>query len=232
MKHLLFTEHMKTADLIHANYRLLFVLPRFGIQLGFGDRSIGEVCRQNGCSVDLFLLVCNLCTFNDFLPDPGALHAFTVDELTAYLRRSHEDYLQHQIPEIRERVLALVGCCEAKNGRVLERFFDNYLREVVRHFEYEETVVFPYVHSLVAGTGRADEGYSIGQFEENHSNIEEKLGDLKNILIKYLPDLSCGALRNNLLLDLFLLEGDLSKHSLIEDRILVPLVEQLEGERR
>lgn len=231
MKHLLFTPRMKMADLIHANYRLLFVLPRFGISLGFGDKSIGEICRICGISETLFLLVCHVYTFDDFLPEPGELHTFTADDLTGYLHRSHEDYIGQQMPEIRRQVLALSGCCEAKNGRILERFFADYSREVVNHFDYEETVVFPYIHNLSAGR-RSDEGYSIGQFEENHSNIEEKLGDLKNILIKYLPGLPSEGPRRTLLLDLFLLEDDLNKHSLIEDRILVPLVELLEERMR
>ncbi|WP_298062392.1 hemerythrin domain-containing protein [uncultured Rikenella sp.] len=231
MKHLLFSERMKMADLIHANYRLLFVLPRFGIQLGFGDKSIGEVCLMHGISTRLFLLVCNIYTFDDFLPDASELHSFTAEDLTDYLHNSHADYTREQIPEIRRQVLALIGCCEAKNGRILERFFDDYNREVTRHFNYEETVVFPYIHNLSEGE-KSDEGYSIGQFEKNHSNIEEKLGDLKNILIKYLPDMCPGSARNKLLLDLYLLEDDLNKHSLIEDRILVPLVEQLEERMR
>lgn len=230
MKHLLFSERMKMADLIHANYRLLFVLPRFGISLGFGDKSIGEVCSKLGVSANLLVMVCNLYTFDDFLPDPEELHSFTADDLTRYLHNSHRDYMQEQIPQIRREVMTMVSCCEPKNGQILERFFDDYSREVGRHFAYEETVVFPYIHNLSVES-KAAEGYSIGQFEENHSNIEEKLNDLKNIIIKYLPD-SCPTVpRNKLLLDLFLLEDDLNKHSLIEDRILVPLVEQLEEKR-
>lgn len=231
MKHLLFTERMKMADLIHANYRLLFVLPRFGLRLGFGDKSIGEICRLHDISVSLFMSVCNIYTFDDFLPDPGELNSFTAEDLTGYLHQSHENYIREQIPRIRSRVLSLVDCCEEKNGRILERFFDDYNREVANHFNYEETVVFPYIHNLSEGM-KSDEGYSIGQFEKNHSNIEEKLGDLKNILIKYLPDTCPEVPRNRLLLDLFLLEDDLNKHSLIEDRILVPLVEQLEERMR
>ncbi len=231
MKHLLFTERMKMADLIHANYRLLFVLPRFGIQLGFGDKSIGEICRTHGISSSLFLMVCNIYTFDDFLPEADELHSFTAEDLTAYLHQSHEDYIHEQIPEIGKQVLSLAGCCAGKNGKILERFFDDYSREVTNHFNYEENVVFPYIHNLSDGK-KSDEGYSIGQFEKNHSNIEEKLSDLKNILIKYLPDLCPGGPRNRLLLDLFLLEDDLNKHSLIEDRILVPLVEQLEERMR
>ena len=60
MKHLLFTERMKMADLVHANYRLLYVLPRFGIQLGFGDKSIEEICPAHNLAVSLLLLVCNV----------------------------------------------------------------------------------------------------------------------------------------------------------------------------
>lgn len=231
MKHLLFTERMKMADLIHANYRLLFVLPRFGIRLGLGDKSIGEVCRQHNVSTTLFLLVCNIYTYDDFLPEAGELYSFSAEELTQYLHCSHEDYIQHQIPEIQQQVRALMENCEAKNATILQEFFDGYCREVTNHFQYEESVVFPYVHNLSVGES-ANRGYSIGQFEENHSNIEEKLSDLKNILIKYLPDSKAGGVRQKLLLDLFLLEDDLNKHSLIEDRILVPLVEQLEGGMR
>ena len=231
MKHLLFSEHQKMAELIHTNYRLLFVLPRFGIRLGFGEKSVGDICRAHDLSTSLFLLVCHIYTFHDFLPSPDQLDSFTAEELTCYLHRSHTDYLDNQIPEIRQQVLALAAGCEARNGRILERFFDDYSREVISHFNYEDTVLFNYIHILWEGR-LSDEGYSIGQFEENHSNIEEKLGDLKNILIKYLPDSLPEASRNRLLLDLFLLEDDLSKHSLIEDRILVPLVEQLEEKTR
>ena len=46
------------SDLIQANYRLLRVLPRFGIHLGFGDKSVAEVCRAQGVSMELFLLFC------------------------------------------------------------------------------------------------------------------------------------------------------------------------------
>lgn len=231
MKHLLFSEHQKMSELIHTNYRLLFVLPRFGIRLGFGEKSIGDICRAHRLSESLFLLVCNIYTFDDFLPSPDQIGSFTAEELTRYLHQSHTDYIDNQIPEIRRQVLALAGDCETRNGRILERFFDDYSREVASHFNYEETVVFPYIHNLSEGHP-SSEGYSIGQFEENHSNIEEKLGDLKNILIKYLPGDLPEEPRNRLLLDLFLLEDDLNKHSLIEDRILVPLVERLEEKTR
>ena len=71
MKQLLFSGGMKMSDLIQANYRLLRVLPRFGIHLGFGDKSVAEVCRAQGVSMELFLLVCNISTFDDFFARYG-----------------------------------------------------------------------------------------------------------------------------------------------------------------
>ena len=227
----LLTSDMPLSAALEQHPTLIPLVSRFGIRLGLGDRSIGEVCRQHNVSTTLFLLVCNIYTYDDFLPEAGELYSFSAEELTQYLHCSHEDYIQHQIPEIQQQVRALMENCEAKNATILQEFFDGYCREVTNHFQYEESVVFPYVHNLSVGES-ANRGYSIGQFEENHSNIEEKLSDLKNILIKYLPDSKAGGVRQKLLLDLFLLEDDLNKHSLIEDRILVPLVEQLEGGMR
>ena len=79
---------------------------------------------------------------------------------------------------------------------------------------------------------RRQAGYSIGQFEKNHSNIDEKLNDLKNIVMKYLPDICDPVLRNDVLYHIFCLEDDLRHHTLIEDNVLVPLVGILERERR
>lgn len=215
------------ADLIHANYRLLIVLPRFGLKLGFGERTIEDVCRENQVSVNLFLLVCNVHTFGHYLPDGRELDSFSLDDLIQYLQSSHHYYLQERIPAIQRQLYDITHCCAMKYGEVLERFFDGYRQELAKHFEYEERVVFPYVHELACGPRKT--GYSIGQFEKNHSNIEDKLNDLKNIIIKYLPDTYDSAHRNDILFGLFMLEDDLNKHTLIEEKILVPLVSRLEG---
>ena len=50
MDSFLFTPQMKLADLIHTDYRLLLLLPRFGLNLGFGDKSVQECCKQHQIS--------------------------------------------------------------------------------------------------------------------------------------------------------------------------------------
>ena len=63
----------------------------------------------------------------------------------------------------------------------------------------------------------------------NSSSLEEKLNDLKNLLIKYLPSTIKSDFRKRLLFNLYQLEKDLDVHSYLEDKILIPLVEKLEA---
>jgi regulator of cell morphogenesis and NO signaling len=43
------TKDMKMADIIHHAYQLLPVITRFDIQLGFGDKTVHEVCENLQC---------------------------------------------------------------------------------------------------------------------------------------------------------------------------------------
>lgn len=226
MKHLLFSPAMKLADLLPANYKLLLVLDRFGIHLGFGDKSVKEVCEKNRLSVPLFLMICNVYTFEDYLPENGELQSLHADSLVAYLKNSHCYYVEKCLPAISHKLKVILPALDTKSSKILQKFYNDYQSEVLNHFKYEEEVVFPYVGHLTEGN--PSNTYNISQFEKNHSDIDEKLNDLKNIIIKYLPDTASSKSMNDLLFDLFELENDFCKHTLIENKILVPLVVQLE----
>lgn len=221
---MLFSEKMKLADMVLASSKLLYVLPRFGIKLGFGEKTVDDVCTEMNISKALFLQVCNVYTNFEYLPEPEELQSICISELIDYLHNSHTDYLKARISSLRSKVHKVAADC-GKSGLMLNRFFDEYVKEVVKHFNYEEEVVFPYVQKLKAEGPQAD--YNIGIYEKNHTDIEEKLDDLKNIFIKYVPE-SDSLEQREALADLFLFEDDLNRHSLIEDRILVPIVINLE----
>ena len=70
--------------------------------------------------------------------------------------------------------------------------------------------------------------YSVTEYREHHNDIEEKLTDLNNLLIKYIPQQNDQQIRRQLLLSLFELEYDLNIHSRIEETILIPMVEKME----
>ena len=73
-------------------------------------------------------------------------------------------------------------------------------------------------------------GYSIEVFSKQHDQVEAKLGELKNILIKYYPAESSNEL-NSVLFDIFTCEEDLASHNYIEDALFIPAIKKLEQER-
>lgn len=226
--HTPFNPSMKMANIISANYALLTVLPRFGISLGFGESSVNDICKKESIDTNLFIMVCNIYTFPNFTPDINSIK-LNVDSLIAYLKKSHDYYLEEKILTIEKQLLSISKNCQIEHKDILLRFFEEYKNEVINHFLYEETEVFPYIRNLTQG--KATNLYHIDRFEQNHSNIEDKLSDLKNILIKYLKTTNTTPHQHSeLLLNLFQFEEELSKHQLIEEHILIPVVERIEKE--
>lgn len=93
--------------------------------------------------------------------------------------------------------------------------------------KYEEKAVFPYVQSLIDGT--APVNFDIETFSKHHVQIDMKLKELKNIIIKYLP--SDGLHNNQLsatLYDIYNNEEWLNLHSQVEEEIFIPAVRNQE----
>jgi regulator of cell morphogenesis and NO signaling len=226
MKYVLFSENTKMADVILSNSRLLYVLPYFGIELGFGEKTVKQVCNAHNISVHLLLLVCNIYTFDEYFPDGKDLKRIPIEGVIMYLQNSHKDYLEVRMPQIIAHILDLANICGLKNGKILDAFCEKYKQEVIAHFKYEEEIAFPYIIQLLKGTKSGS--YTIREYKSAHSDIDAALNDLKNIIIKYLPQACTIEKCRDILLNLFMFEYDLNKHTLLEDKILISLVEHIE----
>lgn len=224
-----YNKNMKVADLIATDNTLISILQRLGIRLGFGESTIKEICTRYNISANLFIEICNIYSFRHYSPQVEKLTESDIKSITTYLRASHKYYSEICFPAIHNGVHKLVKELNEVSHRLIDKFYDDYDNEVNNHFKYEEEIVFPYIEDMVARlSGKNNGKYSIRKFEENHSNISEKLNDLKNIIIKYIPEEHSSPQRFELLNDIFAVENDLRKHSLIEDKLLIPLVEIME----
>lgn len=221
-----FSEKTKMAELVISNPKLMLTLSRFGIELGFGDHNVKEVCEKANVNSTFFLLICNLYSNPDFIPTSDDIDSVDVKTILSYLSVSHRYYVEERIPHIEHHLNRIIEACPERFGNTLQRFFKEYKREVANHFRYEEETVFPYINSLCDNT--QEKQFSIHEFESNHSNIEDKLDDLMNILIKYLPADIFPKERIEISLDIMDLSSDLNCHTLVEERVLVPFVESLE----
>ena len=219
-----FSPEMKMSDLVEINYRLLTVLSRLGMLAGFGEKTVAQVCTETGIDAGAFILICEMYSYQGYMPTDEALKAADPLSVLRYLHISHSFYIEDGFKALEQLMDALVAPCADSQKKIILDFLDGYRSEVEKHFEYEETVFFPYVESVVCLSG----DYSVSTFEENHSNIEEKLSDLKNIVLKYLPAACSPQLANDVLYALFSLSEDLEKHTNIENHVLVPMVNRLE----
>lgn len=215
-----YTGEDRMCDLVCDRYPVLQVMSRFGIALGFGDKTIAAVCEENRVDTATFLAVVNLVL--DFGGDADAV--VSVRALTDYLHNSHGYFLDFRLPAIRRKLIEAVDCSLSDVSFAIMRFFDEYVAEVQRHMTYEEQTVFPYVESLLSGEKNA--AYSIDIFRRQHDQVEAKLRELKNIIIKYYPSGGTNEL-NGVLFDIFTCEQELASHNAVEDEIFIPAVERL-----
>ncbi len=224
---IVYSKDMKLIELIDTNYELLSILLRLDIQLPFGDVSVEEMCCRYDMSPELFLMICQVYADSKFEPDETQLQESDLQHIIRYLRASHRYYLEQMLPSIAAGVERVLEGCDAKQNAILCKFYNDYAEEVKVHLNYEETVIFPYVDRLVAGV-KGD--FSMSDFMANHTDICDKVDDIKSIIIKYLPESCTTQERCGLLFDLFRMRDDLSKHTLVELKLLTPVA--IAAERR
>jgi regulator of cell morphogenesis and NO signaling len=232
------TSDMKLADVLFHNYALLPVISRFDIRLGFGDKTVAEVCNDSGMNVDFFLEITNSYVDEDYVPQKD-LNSFPVSLIINYLKKTHQYYLNEKIPEIEKNIHRITKTAYSNSDkfRLVENFFREYKIELTNHISREESKVYPYVLEIESAfyKNRIDKklferisAYSINDYASEHDNVEEKLFDLKKIIIKYLPPSDMPALSISILTELFRLEKDLNAHTALEDKTLVPKVAAME----
>lgn len=214
----------KMITLIKDNYSVLQAVGSFGINLGFGDKTVSETCQMNNVDTYTFLAVVNF-TINgsgNFENDDQ----INVPTLLHYLKASHTYNLDFQLPFIRRELRESIAPQDPL-GQLIMRLYEEYAQEIRRHMKYEEKTLFPYVESLIEGRPMND--YNIETFSKHHEQTDKKLRELKLMIIKYLP---ADAQSNNqltaTLYDIYNNEEWLQQHAEVEDHIFTPAIKRLE----
>jgi len=223
---------MKAADIILDNPYILMLIEHLGIKLEVHEKTVDQLCNENKISTVLFLAIANL--FNGFDPSPITKYSSSdIRNIITYLKNSHQFYLKEKYPQIQSYIEQIYKVNNHAEILLIEKFFEKYFEEVTEHLDYENEVVFPYVLNLDNQLKKKKyddsvNNYSVTEYMEHHNDIEEKLADLKNLLVKYLPQKGDQQIRRKLVFCLCELEYDLKIHSQVEETILIPLVEKME----
>ena len=214
----------KMITLIKDNYSVLQALGSFGINLGFGDKTVSETCQMNDVDTYTFLAVVNFTIngYGEFEND----EQISVSTLLHYLKASHAYYLDFQLPFIRRELKESISDGDPL-GMLIMKLYEEYSQEIRRHMKYEEKTLFPYVESLLEGRPMND--YNVETFSKHHEQTDKKLRELKLMMIKYLP---ADAQSNNqltaTLYDIYNNEEWLQQHAEVEDHIFTPAIKRLE----
>jgi len=226
----LYTKENKVISVIRNNFKLLPVLNRFGIKLGVKDKTIEEICAENKINVQFFLAIINTYANQHYFPKSELL-SFSPELIIEYLRKTHKYYANYIIPNIEETLNKLIASSKGNNPNILliQTFYAKYKEEFLGHNQNEEAYFFPYVLELSKNKETTRTNPVEGSYEKEHLNIDDKLQDLKNLLLKYLEGDFDDNIYNEFIYKLNDFEKDAKDHARIEDAILIPIARELEN---
>ena len=211
----------KMISLISDDYHLLQVLSRFGIPLGFSDKTISQVCRDNGVDCNTFLTIVNF--LNDTNYESPDIECLSLKSLLHYLKQSHIYFLDFNLPLIRRKLLDGIILKDSDVSFLIIKLFDEYVDGVRAHMEDEEKHLFQQVESIINNCIINKKDFLV--YSQHHEEVGSKLRELKNIIIKYCPPDSSANLLNAALYDIYRCEEELESHCKVEDFLLLPAME-------
>lgn len=201
------TIHSVLAEVLAEHNELIPVVNRFGIRLGVGDKTIGDLCREYRLNPDFILTVLNVYLDDNYYPEKD-LPLFDAELIAAYFKQTITNYIRDLVPNIEKHLNAFIAISGPGNKELLllHELFVQFKKELTGHIE----------------NGLSEEG--------NFRN--ELLHDLKNILIKHISSEYNQNLCYAVIFSVSSLEKDLAAHDRLCDRILRPKLKELDSARK
>lgn len=222
---------IKLYDLILENPNLLLMLEHFGLETIVGGFTIAEYCAKYDVKPEIIITIINL--YNGFHNiEISNFDKNDIEFIVKFLKNSHTYYLREKYPEIHELIKKIENKLQNQEIKLISQFFNEYFSEVAEHLEYEDKIVFPYIYSLLSKIQKNPSSFSVQEYQEHHTDIEYKLTELCNLLLKHIRLKDASYMKSKLLYSILELEQDLYVHSIIEDKILIPLVHSLENDNK
>lgn len=217
----------RLSDVVFENVQLINVISCFGIGFGIAEKTVKEVCEEYGIDLKFFVSILNTYNDKDYFPDVDEIDLIL---LIDYLKRTHFYYLNFTVPRIKKLFAALEeGLPNEKNVKYIKKYFNEYKSELKKHIEFEEKVLFPMISDLVSFPAKRNKvsHSAFKRLELEHTNVEDKLLDLKTILVRFLPNSADEQIVFELLSTISWFENSHLNHARFEDKILIPKLKDL-----
>ena len=242
----MFTATQPIRDIVAELLSAPAILARFEIDSSqSADQSLQQACSATQLSVDQVLERLEEAAIRQggaARPDPAQL---TLTRLIQYIVRVHHRYLREQLPQVIE---AAQGAAMSSGGRGPESDTWNQILSLlkklrtglVRHFEKEEQILFPYIAQMdddprLACLPPCSSFKSVAEpvfvMAQEHEFVETTLREIEALL----PDLDGSVAQQAFSNSFSALKTDLDTHVHLEDYCLFPRaigVEQAAKEAR
>lgn len=234
------TEETTIKDIVTGSPELAFVFERFNLCPAYNEGNIKEVSTRYDIEPGFLIKV--LKSFEGSIHVQDEFRDVPIQAIMDFLSKTHDYYLDKKLPEIEQSFYHLF--LQYKDTHplliLLSNFFIAYKKELTKHIQREEEILFPYIQSLIKARCqgfKSDElleimkSYSIGTFIAEHNDMESDLANVRKVIVDYSPAYSITPFPYRIfLIQLHLFENDLRKHAQIEDEVLVPKALRLENE--
>lgn len=206
----------KLSDIVLNEPSSISILNRFGIYLGFGDKTVADICAENELDVDFFTTILNTYINEDFFPEEK-LKSYSVGKIIEYFNKTNNYYIRFQIPNIERHFDLLLSKSDSSNNNLelLRKFFSEVKNELTSRIANDNSILFP---DILSGKTISKSDYS-----EDNDLIEDKLNDLVNMFVIHLKGDYDVNLCHAVLLAILSLQKDIRQNNRIRYRVLMPL---------
>jgi len=135
----LFNENSKLASVIQKDHSLLPVINRLGVKLGFGDRTIRNICEENGIDLNFFVETINVFHHEAYFPEKRLLD-FSVSMVIEYLVKTHKYYIDYMMPENDRLIELFLSTSNSSNTEndLIRKFSPNIKEEFFKHNNFNK----------------------------------------------------------------------------------------------
>lgn len=208
-------------DVIIHDFTVIPLINRFGIFLGVGDETIGEICVGHGIDTGFFLSILNTYLKDDYTPQIE-WEKWDLKETVDFLRKTNQYYTQTLLPtiECHFRMLYERSRHQKNNISYLWSFFKELKDELEARIEIDEKIWFP---ALMNQSKREECRCSLNGIPTDESVIEDKVNDLVSFFVMHLKGDYDHNLCMGVVTSVSTLDKEIMKYNRIRQKILRPL---------
>lgn len=160
----------------------------------------------------------------------AAFQQFSVLEICDYLQKTHEDYLTKRLPELEQTMEIFLAGEQVPLllQYLVKHSFRKYETTMRAHIMQEEATLFPYAKALATGS-KPKTDFSSKVFSEQHQAEGISIMVIEDTVKQHCAGSAQSSPYRLFMQKLSAFKDDIMVHEILEDQVLVPKLQELEG---